>query len=223
MQHIKAMWHVKRNVVIKVMWQCSTSKQCSRTKAMWQCSISKSGFVSWNRQRKIYIVALWAWGGRRSCELRDDVGSTVSWALDITGLGRTTVLWARGRHGSSASWAQEWRRVHSVAGLRRTTLLWAQERSRRLGDVAYVVDSVTDSGWGRWQCARSSIVVRNDGAEAPRRTRRWRGDSEEASTTAWALGRSTMALAPGKFWQPDGVSESLRGLGFFKGHTMVYL
>jgi hypothetical protein len=102
-------------------------------------------------------------------------------------------------------------------------LLWAQERSHMLGDVAYVVDGVTDSGWGRWRCVRASIVVGNDGVEAPGRTRRWRGDLEEASTMAWALGRSTTARAPGKFSQPDGVSESLRGLGVFKGHTMVYL
>jgi hypothetical protein len=31
---------------------------------------------------------------------------------------------------------------------------------------------------------------------------------------ARAPGRSTTSRAPGKFWQPDGMSESLRGLEF---------
>jgi hypothetical protein len=35
-------------------------------------------------------------------------------------------------------------------------------------------------------------------------------------------GRSTMTQAPGKFWQPDSVSESLRGLGFAKAQQFIY-
>jgi hypothetical protein len=34
-----------------------------------------------------------------------------------------------------------------------------------------VVDGVTGSGQGRWRGVRASTVVRNDGADAPGRTR----------------------------------------------------
>jgi hypothetical protein len=50
-------------------------------------------------------------------------------------------------------------------------LLRAQEWHRGHGDEACVVDGITDSGRGRWQCVRVSTVVRSDGAEALRRTR----------------------------------------------------
>jgi hypothetical protein len=42
-------------------------------------------------------------------------------------------------------------------------------------------------------------VVRNDGAEAPRRTRRRREGPEEDSTTAQAPGRSMTVQALGNF------------------------
>jgi hypothetical protein len=61
--------------------------------------------------------------------------------------------------------------VHSVAGSVRTTLLRAQKWRRVLGDEACVVDGVTGSGQGRWRGVRASTVVRNDGADAPGRTR----------------------------------------------------
>jgi hypothetical protein len=122
---------------------------------------------------KIYNVALRAWGGRRRCGLKDGAGLTASWALDVAGSGRTTTLWTRGGHISSASWAQKRRRVHNVVGSGRTTLLQARERRRGLGDEAYIVDGATGPGQGRWQRVRASTVVGNDGAEAPGRTRRW--------------------------------------------------
>jgi hypothetical protein len=89
--------------------------------------------------------------------------------------------------------------VHNIASLGRMTLLHTQEWCRRLGDDGCVVDGITGSGLGRWRHIRASPMVRNNDAESPGRTRRWRGGSGEDSTTAWALGRSTTARAPGKF------------------------
>jgi hypothetical protein len=64
-------------------------------------------------------------------------------------------------------------------------LLRAQERCRRLGDEACVLDSITGSGRGRWRCVRALTMVGNDGAED--------------SMMARAPGRSTVMQAPGKF------------------------
>jgi hypothetical protein len=86
------------------------------------------------------------------------------------GSGRTTALWTRGRHGSSASRAREWRGVYDIMGSRRTMLMQAQKWRGGLGDEACVVDGTTGSGPGRWRCVRALTVVGNDGAEASRRT-----------------------------------------------------
>jgi hypothetical protein len=99
------------------------------------------------------------------------VGSMESQALDVAGSGRTMVLQTRGWCGSSASRAPERRGVHSVTGSGRTTLLLAREQRRGLEDRACVVNGATGSGQGRWRCVRASIVVENDCAEAPGRTR----------------------------------------------------
>jgi hypothetical protein len=85
-----------------------------------------------------------------------------------------------------------------------------------------VVDDVTASGRGRWRCVKGL----NRGREQRR------GGSRDDSTTAQSLpgglddGTSTAGEVndgagsrenfSGKFWQPDGVSESLRGLEFAK-------
>jgi hypothetical protein len=151
------------------MWQCSTSKQCSRTKtiqhikAIWQCSISKLGFVGpkWLRKKQCSLagsrrrMALWARGGRWCCELKDGIGSTASWALGhhgddgIAGSGRTKTLWAHERCGSMASWAWGWR----LRGL------WCHRlRSRKMAAHKGAL-----------------TMVGNNGAEAPRRTRWWHG------------------------------------------------
>jgi hypothetical protein len=51
---------------------------------------------------------------------------------------------------------------------------------------------------------------------------RWCGGSGEDSTTVQRLqgglddGAGSRDIFVDKFWQPDGVSESLRGLGFVK-------
>jgi hypothetical protein len=78
-------------------------------------------------------------------------------------------------------------------------LLRAQEWHRGHGDEACVVDGITDSGRGRWQCVRVSIVVRSDGAEALRRTRRRHRGFGEDLMMARALGRSTSLWTPAKF------------------------
>jgi hypothetical protein len=52
-------------------------------------------------------------------------------------------------------------------------------------------------------------VVGNDGVEALGRTRRWPGGSREVDD-----GTGSREIFSGKFWQPDGVSEILWGLGF---------
>jgi hypothetical protein len=101
--------------------------------------------------------------------------------------------------------------VQSAVGSGRTMLLQAQERRRRLGDNACVVDSVTSSGRGRWRHIRASIMVGNDGAEAPWRTRRWCRGSGEVDD---GVGSSEFFCE--KFWQLDSVSERLRRLGFTK-------
>jgi hypothetical protein len=88
----------------------------------------------------------------------------------VAGLGRTMVLWARGRHGSLASRARERRRVHNIVGSGRMTLLQAQEWRRGFGDKACVVNGITGSGRGIWQRVRASTVVGNDSVEAPGRT-----------------------------------------------------
>jgi hypothetical protein len=62
-------------------------------------------------------------------------------------------------------------RVNDVVGSGRMTLLQTQQLCRRLGDGTYMVDGVTGSGQGRWRRVRASIVVRNDSAETPTRTR----------------------------------------------------
>jgi hypothetical protein len=54
-------------------------------------------------------------------------------------------------------------------------------------------------GSGRWWRVKASTVVRNDGAEAPERTRRRCRGSEEDSTTARAPRRSMTAQTLGKF------------------------
>jgi hypothetical protein len=45
----------------------------------------------------------------------------------VAGSRRMTALRAWGFHGSMASWAREWRGVHSIVGSGRTMLLWALE------------------------------------------------------------------------------------------------
>jgi hypothetical protein len=85
--------------------------------------------------------------------LREDdvaVGPGMTWVIGVSGSGMV--------------------RVHSIAGSGRTTLLRAHEQRRVLGDKACVVNGVTGSGRGRWQCVRASTVVGNDDAEAPGRT-----------------------------------------------------
>jgi hypothetical protein len=64
--------------------------------------------------------------------------------------------------------------------------------------------------------ASSARVGEDGGAEDLERTQQWHGGSGEVSTMARAPGRSIMAWALGKFWQPGSVSESLQGLGFAK-------
>jgi hypothetical protein len=69
----------------------------------------------------------------------------------------------------------------------------------------------------------------DEGVEAPRRTRRRRGCSGEDLTMTWRLwgglddgtgsrevhnGAGSREIFGGNFWLLDGVSESLRGLGF---------
>jgi hypothetical protein len=188
---------------------------------MWQCSISKLGFVGPKWQRKIYNVALWAWGGRLCCGLRDGTGLMVSWALghrriredDSTagpGMARVDGITSSGMAPSAQ------RRE-----LGRTTLLWAQERRHGLGDSACVVDGITDSGQGRWWNVKGLD-----------RGREWQhGGSGEDSTTAWRLqggfdndmysraiddSADSREIFDKKFWQPDGVCESLQRLGFAK-------
>jgi hypothetical protein len=50
----------------------------------------------------------------------------------------------------------------------------------------------------------------NGGAEALGRTRQWTGSREVND------GVGSKEIFGGKFWQPDGVSESLQELGFGK-------
>jgi hypothetical protein len=110
-------------------------------------------------------------------------------------------------------------------------LLWAREWHHRLGDGSCVVDGVTGSGQGSWQHVKGprpwlgTTVQRfygrlDDGAEAPGRTQWWcRGSGR---TRQWTGSRevndgvSSKEIFGGKFWQPDGVSESLQELGFGK-------
>jgi hypothetical protein len=132
------------------------------------------------------------------------------------------MLRARGRHRSRASWAREWHWVHNVAGSGRTMLLRAQERRCGLSDGACVVDGVTDSGLGRWRRVKGL----DRGGE------QWHGGSEDDSTMVRRLlgglddgtcseevddDVGSREIFGGKFWQPNGVSEILWGLGFAKG------
>jgi hypothetical protein len=101
-------------------------------------------------------------------------------------------------------------------------------------------DVVAGSGIASWAWARglhcrwrhrlrSGKMVARKGLDHGRQ-RRCRG-SREDTTMAWRLrgghdddtcsgevndGVSSREIFGGKFWQPDGVSESLRGLGFAK-------
>jgi hypothetical protein len=119
----------------------------------------------------------------------------------IVGSGRMTMLRAWRWHGLTASRAREQRGVHSVVGSGRTTLLQVRERCCGLGDGAYMVDGVTGSGRRRWRRVRASTVVKT----TARRLRRGLNDgtgSREAD---------------------DGVSESIKGLGFTKAvHQFIY-
>jgi hypothetical protein len=84
-----------------------------------------------------------------------------------------------------------------------------------------VVDGITGLGRGRWRCVKGLDCGRE---------RRHRG-SEEDSTTVQRLqgglddgtgsgevddSKGSREIFGWKFWQPDGVSECLRGLGFAK-------
>jgi hypothetical protein len=114
-------------------------------------------------------------------------------------------LQARGRQGSMASQAQEWRRVHNVGGAGRTTLLQARERCCGCGDNACMVDGITDSGWGRWWHVKG----------LDRGRERWHGGSMEDSMMTQGLqggldddtgsgdvddGAGSMEIFGGKFW-----------------------
>jgi hypothetical protein len=175
-------------------------------KAIWQCSIWKSGFVGPKWQRKIYNVALRARGGWQRCGLGDSAGSMTSWALGhrgddgTAGLGTTlvndvvgtTMAWGAQRHGL--------REDDVVAGSRTASRDW---------DDACMVDGSTGSGQGRWQHIK--------------------GPQSWSGMTVWRLqgglddgtgsgkvddGAGSREIFGGKFWQPDGVSESLWELGF---------
>jgi hypothetical protein len=138
----------------------------------------------------------------RHCKLREDdgtVGPEMAWVIGVT--------------GSRTAW------VHIVVSPGRTTLLQAQERLRRLGDEACVVDEVTGSG-------KMAACKGLDHGQ-----KQWCGGSAEDSTTVRRLrggrddgmgseevddGAGSKEIFGRKFWQADGVSESLRGLGFAK-------
>jgi hypothetical protein len=149
--------------------------------------------------------------GPRCCELMKDDGAA--------GLGMARPM---------ASCARERCWVHNVVGSGRTTLLWAREWHRWLGDDACVVDGATGSGLGRWWRAKGLNNHREQQC----------GGSEEDSTMAWRCqgglkdgtdsgevddGAGSREIFGGKFWQPDGMSESLRRLGFANhAHQFIY-
>jgi hypothetical protein len=155
------------------------------------------------------------------CGLRDGTGLMVSCAL-----GRRRIREDDGTAGPGMAWVDGITSSGMAPSaqrreLGRTTLLWAQERRHRLGDSACVVGGVIGSGRGRWWHVK--------GLDRGRERRR--GGSGEDSTTAWRLqggfnnemysraiddSADSREIFDGKFWQPDGVSESLRRLGFAK-------
>jgi hypothetical protein len=106
-------------------------------------------------------------------------------------------------------------------GSRRTTLLQSREWRRGLEDGACEVNSVTDSGRGRWRHVKG--LDRGRG-------RRCGGSGEDSTTARRLLGELNDGIGSkegddgacsrenfgGKFWQSDGVSESLQGLVFFQ-------
>jgi hypothetical protein len=99
------------------------------------------------------------------------------------------------------SWAREWHGVHNIMGSRRTMVLRAQE----------------------WHCGpgyslhgRGGHRLRSGKLAARKGARPW------LAMIAWRLcwglddgvGSGEVKDGAGKFWQPDGMSESLRALGF---------
>jgi hypothetical protein len=152
---------------------------------------------------------------------------TAPWALghcrddNIAGSGRTTMLRAQRRRASMASWAREQRRGHIVVGSGRTTLLWAPERCRGLEDGAYMVDDVFGSGRGRWRhiegLDRGWETRHGGSAESSTMARRLQGGLDNGTSSGEVDDDTgSMEIFAAKFWQPDCVSESIRGLWFAK-------
>jgi hypothetical protein len=134
----------------------------------------------------------------------------------IVGSGRMTMLRAWRWHGLTASRAREQRGVHSVVGSGRTTLLQVRERCCGLGDGAYMVDGVTGSGQRRWRRVRASTIVKM----TARRLRRGLNDGTGSGEADDGVGPREIF---GEKWQPNGVSESIKGLGFTKAvHQFIY-
>jgi hypothetical protein len=102
--------------------------------------------------------------------------------------------------------------VYNVVGLGTTTLLWAREQHRGLEDGACVVDGITGLGRGRWQRVKGLDHGRERRrsvfGEDSTMVRRLQGGLDDGVGSRENFGR--------KFWQPDGVSKSLQGLGFAK-------
>jgi hypothetical protein len=140
------------------------------------------------------------------------VGSMAPRALDVAGSRRTMKLWARGRHGSAASWAREQHGVYNIVGSGRMTLLQDREWCHGHGDGACVVDIITGLGRGRWRRVRASTVVGNAGTESPGRTQQWCEGSDEGTGCGEVDDNAGSREIFGRiFWQLDDVSESLRG------------
>jgi hypothetical protein len=169
--------------------------------------------------KKIYNVTMRAQRGRWCYGLSDVAGLTASRALGhhgddgIASSGRTMALWARGRHMSMAPWDRKWRGVHNVAGSGRAMLLRDRESHRRLGDDACMVDGITSSGRGRWQ----SIKGPRPWLGMMVMVQRLRVGTDD-STGSWEVddGAASREIFGRKFWQPNGLSESLWELGFAK-------
>jgi hypothetical protein len=195
---------------------------------MWQCSISKLGFMGPKWQRKIYnIIFLRAWGGRWHWGLRDSVG------FDSVVGSRALYGWQhRGLREDNDVAGPETMRVDGVVGSR--TTLRAHRRGLREDNV--VVGSRTVSwAWGRCLCGRRRLRLGSGKMTSHRGARPWMGntarrlrgeldDGAEASgkSRQWHRFRGSQRWyrLHGNFcykiWQPDCVSESIRGLWFAK-------
>jgi hypothetical protein len=127
---------------------------------------------------------------------------------------RTT--WVDGIMGSGMMLSPQHRRLGEndvVAGSRTASRAWGQRlcgrRHHRLGSRKMATCKGVDRGWERW---RESSEVDST------MMRRLQGGFDDSTGFGEVDdGVGSREIFTVKFWQNDGVSESLRGLGFAKG------